>query len=114
MRQRFADRLAVHTSRLPRFVTSILVAVAILATPIPFAASQSRNLPRQPAKQLPSKHLTKTRTIWTSAARSSSPTRSESRLCTAKHRSLLSVRTFRVLEGMTGGGLLLVFRPLRC
>lgn len=114
MRHWFADRLDMHTSRLPRLVTSILVAVAILATPIPFAAAQRSNLFHQTSKHLPSKHLLKTRTLWASATRSSSTIRSVSRPHVAKQLSLLSLRTFLAGQGMAGDSLQLVFRPLRC
>jgi hypothetical protein len=111
MRQWLADRLVMNTSRLPRLVTSILVAVMLLATPISHTTMQGLH---QSSKHLPSKPLVKNRTIWASATRSSSTTRSASRPHVAKQLSLLSPRTFLAGQGMAGDSLQLVFRPLRC
>lgn len=110
MRHWFADRLAMESSGLPRVLTSVLVAAAILATPIPYAAAQGVSL----LHHLPRKPVVKTRTMLASSARSSSTSGSAIRPRTAKRFSTLSTCAFTAGPSLTFAGLQRVFCPLRC
>lgn len=114
MRLWLADRLDNQSSRLPRIVTTVFVAVAILAMPIPYAGAWSSNLPYQPLKHLPWKHPAKTRTVLTTSMRSSSTSVLDMRSRAAKRFSTLSAGAFAAGDPSACVGSPRVFRPLRC
>ena len=114
MRLWLAGRLDNQSSRLPRILTTVLVAVSILAMPIPYAGVRSCNLPYQPLKHLPQKHPVKTRTVLTASMRSSSTSGLDMRSRAAKRFSTLSADTFAAGDSSAYMGLPRVFRPLRC
>lgn len=106
-------------SRFCRFLVSILVAVAIVASPTPYPATQGANLHQHTSTHLPRKHqhtppVTKLRTILAASARLCSANDSESRPRTAKRLSSLTSCPNALGSSSALAGLHQVFCPLRC
>lgn len=109
----------IMMSRCPRFLVSILVAMAIVAPPLPFSAALGTNLPGHPSHHLPRKQqrtpsVVKTRMALAIAARSSSTRGSEPKPRSANRPLSLSSSIFAAGHPSVIEGLRRVFRPLRC
>lgn len=113
MRNGFADRLAIPSSRFVQLLTSVLAAVAILAASLLSAPVRGYQLPSPPSKQLPRKQVAKTRTIWTFAARACSKNGAPIRPHSLRRLALLSVVALTAADSSTFSPQR-VFRPLRC
>src|SRR5579884_2931527 len=107
------------TSRFCRFLVSVLIAVAMVASPTPYFATQGASLHHHPSTHLPRKHqhtplVTKLRTILAASARLCSANDSESRPRTAKRLSSVTSCPNALGSSAVIVGLQQVFCPLRC
>jgi len=107
------------TSRLLRYLLSVLVALAIVASPALYGTARGANTPRHSSNHLPRKqqripNVAKTQAALAASARLSSRCGLERRLRDAKGPSLLSACLFATGRSLAFPGLHCLFRPLRC
>lgn len=114
MRHGLADGLPIDACRLPRFLTFVLIALAILVTPLPGAAASGIHLSHQSSKHPPRNYMAHTRTILASSVRLSSTSGSEGRRGIVKQFATLSAGARASGERSILAGSQHVFRPLRC